>query len=1233
MKSQILKHTGLTEKQFYAKYKTQKDFENSKEGKAFNKAQSSGAMDKAQNFGNLNDKNNNGVPDFLENINGMNAPRFGQTANYANTLGYKSQPTYLPKPPMPVDDNYTPMVEGYPRQTYTDAEIAKQNEQIIDPSTNLKNKKGGMGAMDMFGKAVNFLGDINQLSRDSKAAEEQTKKLETWANVSDVVLRAKRSNDTVLRPQNQWVRPDDKRFIANTDQLYNTQGRGSDILTGQNGSFIGGNPTEIQNTYAPDNTLFDDLEYAPLQDEEQVKAYQTGGGFGDWFGKMNGALGGSATGGFMGNFGQSSPFSGMISGSNNSAQGALWGKIGSAFGPGVGLLAEQVATAFDKNPGRQRNATNRMDFNNRLMGQVDGANNITTGIQGMGVAQDGTELPAYEEGGYMNPEYNPQVITMFGDHTAADFADYARKYRAGGHLKEYTPPSERAMQTYENGGRMSSYAMGGQLQTHWGGEVNPIAYNPYLPGSGEIGMLSGASHDNGGIGISYTGGEDGYQSMAANGANMGAQVEAETGEPIIEMAEGGSMGSNTSAVIFGNIPFSEKLAKATGDEDLIKLAEKYDGKTYKKIIADFAAPQKKAEQNKVKASEIANDADDTKWGALDTKTAEMMELGGELTQKQYANYIMKFANLQNATQDVKKEQSYARGENISAEALGKGKIETDYDPITKDAELENPYPKSGAFLRKAQNSATINPADYDTNAIKNLQDAMMNMFKDNEDYKNPTKWYGEEYGKELGPKTLRNYRDYTLLNMQKQYPQANYNTIGYDFNNNMSDEDFKKFTKEKFYKDGEFKLPNKFEAESLGLTPEGYKYIGKDKQVPATTSSNTTGAPTSTNDKDYVSKYGITPWKGNTSKGNKYGKATASSFSAKQWDEVADKLGFKGKGNKEFQEFLLNNPESAPLIKARHQNLYGKDSPMIDEKLGYGWAADQLLLPKPAEIPADTTTKQTTEARKDTNVIPYQRNKLADFANMISPFFQNDNLPGIDPRQFAKEYMAMAQNTPYPVQAQQYAPELDPIYRVSYEDVMNQNTADFRDVERQLRNNPAALSALLANKYKANQATKAEEFRTNQAIEQQVFGGNRAKINQARGINLQLLADQRDKQLEGEAITNKINQEAVGSIADKYLQHEARNDEYRVKRNLFPNYRYGQTGNIYNQGYTQLNIPQMYGNKASFIQVPKYGPDGKTITGYELKPYDDSETKVAKNGKSIVKNAKNSSVVKAFKNL
>ena len=1086
MKAQILKIAGVkSEKEFYKKYPSEEAFMK-KHGEEFKKAQSSSAMDKAQNFGNLNY---------------MNSPRFGQTANFGDTQGY----------------GYTPQVNSIgsnlqPAGLVSGPNLTQLNQLPTSKQLMGAPKKNKTDGSDMFNKAFNFIGKAKEANEETQASKDLTNHLETWANVSDVQLRADRSNAAVPKPKHKWVSPDDKRFIPNTNELYVQPGRGSDILTVQNGSFIGGNPTEIQNTYAPDNTLFDDLGYEPLENQDQIKSFQGGGGFGNWFGQMNGSLGGSSTGGFMGNFGQSSPFSGMIADSNNSAQGRQWGQLGSMFGPGVGLLAEQVGTWLDKEPGKQRNATNRIDFNNKMMSQVNGANQITNGLSDMGVAQDGTELSAYEEGGYMNPEYNPQVITMFGDHTAADFADYAHKYRAGGHLKEYTAPSERAMQTYENGGKMNSYAMGGQLQTHWGGEVNTIVKNPYLPGSGEIGMLSGATHDNGGIGISYTGAEDDYEEMAENGTEMGAQVEAETGEPIIEMAEGGSINPktgkpNTSAVIFGNIPFSKKLANATGDTSLISLAKKYDGKTYKSIVKDMAKPQERATKTKVKASELANDADNTKWGALDLKTAEMMHNGADSTLENYADDIMKLARLQNAIQDVKKEKSYDLGYNISAEELGKsGNVKTDYDPITKDAELENPYAKSGAYLRKAQNSATVG------------------------------------------------------------------------------------------------------------------------------------------DDKDYVSKYGIVPWKGNTSKGNKYGKATASGFSAKQWDEVADKLGFKGKGNKEFEEFLLQNKESAPLIKARHQNLYGKDPFLDPEHFGYGWAANELLLPKPAEIPTNTTTtNQTTQAPKDTNVIPYKRNKLADFANMISPFIQSNQLPPIDPRQFAKEYMAMAQNTPYAVEAQQYAPELDPLYRVSYQDILDQNTSDFRDVERQVGNNPAALAGLLSGKYKANQAVKGEEFRANQAIEQQIFGGNRGKINQARAINMQLLADQRDKQLEGDTIGNKIKEEAVGSIANKYLEHAVRDKEFRAKSALFPNYRYDAAGNIHNQGWYQPNIPQMYGNKASLKQVPVYGPDGKTIDHYELQPYDDTTTETTtlppgivakkKNGGSVVKNAKNSSVVKAFKNL
>jgi hypothetical protein len=658
------------------------------------------------------------------------------------------------------------------------------------------------------------------------------------------------------------------------------------------------------------------------------------------------------------------------------------------------------------------------------------------------------------------------------------------------------------MQTYENGGGITSYAMGGQLKTHWGGEARPIAQNPYLPGSGEIVMLDGASHNNDGIGISY--------SNAQNGMEVDAQIEAEGGEPIIELPS--NDGSSTEAVVFGNIPFSKKVADATGDESLINLAKKYDGRTYKSIVANLGKQQNKANKTKLKAADLANTSDDnTQWGELDRKTAEMMLNGADSTLKNYADDIMKLANLQNATQDVKKEVSYMKGKNISAESLGKGKIENDYDPITKDAEIENPYAKSGAFLRKAQNSSTV------------------------------------------------------------------------------------------------------------------------------------------TDDANYVSKYGITPWQGNTSKGNKYGKKTASGFSAKQWDEIADKLGFKGKGNKEFQEFLMSDPRSAPLIKARHQNLYGKD-PWIDpEHFGYGWAANELLLPNPAEVPADTTPTQPAKEYKKTETIPYERNKLIDIANMISPLFRNDQLPPLDPRQLAGEYMSIAQNQYEPVPLQQYTTELDPVYRVSYQDVRDQNTADFRDVQRNLGYNPAALAGLLGKKYIANNAVNAEEFRTNQAIENQIYGGNRAKINQQNMANIQLRADQMNKQELAKSKTKETQQTAIASIADKYNQHDARNLEYNVYRNMFPQYGFDSSGRIHNQGpWYQPNIPQIYGNKATLKQVPIYGPDGKTIQGYKLEPYDPNDTTTEtttapyqtpgivaakKNGGKVTKNNKNSSIVKAYKNL
>jgi hypothetical protein len=1048
-------------KSFYKKYPSEEAFMK-QHGKAFKKAQTSSAIDKSQ-----------GGQTWGGSM--FNQPGIPQEGYTPGTISLNDSQV----------ENAGGMYDGYafkggPSTTTT------TTKQPFDIS-------GITGALSGIGEGAMEFGQQQALT-ENKAA---------WAGASNVLKDAEISTAYTPKQPRQHNRPDDRRAIVNTSELYTQPGRGSDILTGQNGSLIGGNPTEIQNTYAPKHTLFDDLGYEPLYDSNQVKAFQGGGGFGNWFGQATDTFGGDSSKGFMGNMGQKSMLSSF--GPKPDAGSKIGSNIGSFFGPAGEFFGGAIGGALDTEDEKQKTQDAIINSNFQFGNRLAMAGDITGGLSNMGVGQNGVDLPTYEEGGYMNPEYNPQVIAMFGDHNAKDFADYAHKFRAGGHLKEYTPPSNRAMETF---------ALGGKLQSHWGGGVEDISYNPYLPGSGRTAMISGATHPNGGVGISYGDEAQNGYGYAANGANMEADIEAETREPVIEMADGGNINPQTgqpetSAVVFGNIPFTKKIAEATGDEDLIKLATKNDGRTYKKIIADFAKGQNKAQSTITKASELANDADNTKWGKLTLNTAEMMKTGGNTTLKNFADSTMKLANLQDATQDVKKEKSYAAGYNLSAEELGKGNEVRDYDPITKDAELENPYAKSGALLSKAQNSKVI-------------------------------KGRGDKW-------------DYSKVGNSEGNPN---------------------WATQELY--------------DLNWTPVvDEAYDDKERAKKMLEYSKTVKGPTGDKIRKFLSKY---------------------------------------------------NTEEEQIAALKEQSKNGQIGPVhYVSEAAIKYTAPGMTTPLKEEVKKEKEILKTTP-------LPYKGNKLADIYGMISPLFERDQLPGIDQRQFAKEYMSMAQNQYEPVQAQQYFPELDPVYRMSYEDAMNQNTADFRDVERQLGNNPAALSDLLANKYKANQSVKAEEFRTNQAIEQQIFGGNRGKINQAKAINLQLLADQRDKQQKAKSITKETQQEAVGSIADKYLQHDARNQEYRVRRNLFPKFGYDPSGKIHTQGpWYQPNIPQIYGSKATLSQVPIYGPDGK-ITGYQLQQYDpnateaddsiaDTTTPIGKSGKSISKNAKNSSVVKAYKNL
>jgi len=1124
MKAQILKIAGVkSEKEFYKKYPSKAAFMKV-HGKAFKKAQKTDAIGKAQNFGTL-DANNNGILDAVENPGGFNSSMVGQTGNYSNS-GNNSA---FPKPPLPTDIESPPYI---PAQTNPYGNFAPGNVNSWDIDNNsipdlVQQSQGNplnksssteekKQPFDVPG-LLNFTGNAINAGQGIKAAQDLTKHLETWAGVSDVQKKAEISNFFVPEQPNEYYRADELKNIVAANERGNTTGRGTDVLSvGQNGSMIGGNPTEIQNMYSNEMTLYDDLGYEPLyesDDDRPIKAFQFGGSFGNILGSGDAKpfLGGSA-------FGKGGLFGGDTSGGSFLA-GAMGGDSSYANAasmiPGpAGMFATMAARFLDKNPGKQRNALNRITSNRAFGDRLAASKNITGALSNMGVGQNGENLEMYEEGGYMNPEYNPQVITMFGDHTAADFADYAHKYRAGGHLKEYTEPSDRAMETY---------AMGGKIQSHWGGNVEDVSYNPYMPGSGITSMIKGASHKNGGVGISYGGEAQNGYGYAASGANMGAQIEAEGGESMIEMAEGGSVNpqtgeADTNAVVIGNIPMNAQMAQATGDADLIEIAKQNPNTSMKKVFEKLTAEEVKAQEDLKKAAKLANEAQ----SPLDTKTAETIRTSVEAKLKMIANKKIKMAKYQDTLHKIKDSISQSRGKNISAEALGRGKIKDDLDPITKDAPIENA--KSGAYIRKAQAGTTTTSQD------PVLTEA---------EYNELVKLYEE------GAATKSKKSD-AIKTFQRKYHQ-------------------------------------KFPQEALAA-------------IQKTTKEN-----------------------GLSNKAKEMGLTVEDILAGKNVDKIleSNEDTFWGPRTKQYMANINSAFNKRPAAPPLQTNTLGTPT---------------------------TTTGQAATDKKGIDVVPLKKNNMLNALGMISQFFQDKSFPAMDQRQFAKEYVALAQNTPRPVPMQKPYVELDPIYRMNYNDVRANNTAAFRDMLRQNQGNPAADALAFSKFAQQNQTIGGEEFRTNQAIEQQVYGGNRAKMNANLEKGLQLNANQANLQSIADSNTRRTTLEAIGSMSDKAMKYTADKNKYLINRNLFPTFGYDQGYGIRTQGpgYNPT-IPQIYGGKSTIQQIPVY-KDGK-LDHYEMIEGDgSSDNQLApyqtppfvatkKNGGKVKKNYKNSSVVRAYKNL
>ena len=585
-----------------------------------------------------------------------------------------------------LDASYIPM----DRKTLAAPDMSALNKKLSNPAfqkqaiTNVENIKPKAG-LDFKGAGMSALSALPQLIGNVQAIGErkkQKKELKKGVDVSDLVRRAAESRP-IYQPNQQISKPWD--VPIQPGELYNSYGSNTNFLTAQNGKtidstgiytrrmlsnmdmadrssgelkniftkeweknaadlerykqktkkqkgkaqygdMIGGNPTEIQNTYAPTGDLYQDLGYESLN-ESDVKQYQNGGRakraqFGiDMLagpaGSLGSGLGSSLAGG---------GFKGSPEGNIGSSVGAIAGQLLIPI-PGVGaLIGGALGGAIGGFIGGDEQRQME-ELENKYSDNLDLAAGQSV-IQGMDQQFGGSR----RDGGWVSHDWQPQVIAKFGEYNVKDLLKPpydADMLRAGGSVGSgyYTPPSERAMQTYEYGGQM---AMGGDLQVHQG-KADTISYNPFLPNGGETVMFKGPSHANGGMDISY--GQNG--------------VEVEGGEPGIVLKDGGNIEKDESLVIYGNIKFDKTGAEQLGDPDA-------EGQKIKNYMNDLSKFENKQSKRREKGLKLIDETDLLKMG-----TVQAIDLGTTMNFKTAAQRKIDGAAIQEAYNKTAKEYGYA----------------------------------------------------------------------------------------------------------------------------------------------------------------------------------------------------------------------------------------------------------------------------------------------------------------------------------------------------------------------------------------------------------------------------------------------------------------------------------------------------------------------------------------------------------------------------------------------
>jgi hypothetical protein len=752
-------------------------------------------------------------------------------------------------------------------------------------------------------------------------------------------------------------------------------------------------------------------------------------------------------------------------------------------------------------------------------------------------------------------------------------AGYASHVKDGGIIESMRSGGHmRGSYMPPNPSALDTMAMGGEVKTTWGGKVETVSYNPYA--GGESIEFKGNSHDyldprTGQTGIGVAYGKNSV-------ANNEAVVEVEN-EPAQQLRDGGG---TENLVVYGDLKIPDEYLSEINDDRAKNM--KFKNYVSNILNKDEAKVNKKMEN----AADKGLESDNTIWGQLERSTADAIVNGGDMKLQAIAEKKNILADLQNALNETFDEYGVKGNEFIA-----KNKIVEDPERME--------MAKYGKKVPKAQGEGQQSTPPNNVSV--------------------------EYFNKQIGGGDIPT-TDKTVEELLEDK---------YVLDKSRGEGVYVKQIGDKV-------VAVKPSGKSLGYTPKGQSI---DE------GTGLAGGITMEQISELEKK---NPW---------FGK----------FDFSKPKVKWKGK---------MVHPDVLRFQQDYNRRIEGTDIKPItqlDGVIGQETFEASYIPGAEGKSPKEEVVKVKGETTTETTTTAVPKQAQVPFIGGVAPLRGE----ALDINQITPELYAAATNQVQPVYAQTYQPALRVPYDISLQAAKNDVISQSRALQRNpaLQNNPAALALAQAPTYEALNKINEAEFIANQKMKDEVYSGNIDALNKARLMNLGIYDQQQDRLAEATAKTRTQNIDILKSISDKYAQKKLENRLEQVFSNLYPTYRYDRNFRTQVQQPGMVNIPG-YGTVSGIpsLATPGFNPALQQIPGvlggiqsilgaqqefnqqrgpqirrgaiksamndlnlddiYDYvdpnQPYQDEilpiETGVAKKGKTVKKNYKNSNILRELRN-